>query len=163
MVFPWLFRGFFVAFICVEKQCLGIFRGFPWFFRGFSVAFSWLFRGPRFGQILRVLALEKSSELNFPANEPPGSLETIFRIESKLAFLVATALASYRIEKPRNPKNWRKIGKKIGVFYFLPSFLLFFPKCSYFFSYFSSYFLEFGVFLLCSWPTQSQPFSLFLS
>ena len=32
-------------------------------FRGFFVAFSWLFRGPRFGQILRVLALEQSSFL----------------------------------------------------------------------------------------------------
>ena len=28
------FRGFFVALICFEKQCLGLFRGF-------SVAFSW--------------------------------------------------------------------------------------------------------------------------
>ena len=31
-------------------------------FRGFFVAFPWLFRGPRFGQNLRVLALEQSSE-----------------------------------------------------------------------------------------------------
>ena len=30
--------------------------------RAFSVTFSWLFRGPRFGQILRVLALEQSSD-----------------------------------------------------------------------------------------------------
>ena len=29
----------------------------------FLVVFSWLFRGPRFGQILRVLALEKSSDI----------------------------------------------------------------------------------------------------
>ena len=35
---------------------------FSWLFRGFFVAFSWLFRGPCFGQILRVLALEQSSE-----------------------------------------------------------------------------------------------------
>ena len=56
VAFPWLFRGFFVALFCLEKQCLGLFRGF-------FVAFSWLFRGPRFGQILRVLALEQSSEL----------------------------------------------------------------------------------------------------
>ena len=55
VAFPWLFRGFFVTLICLEKQCLGVFRGF-------FVAFPWLFRGPRFGQILRVLALEKSSE-----------------------------------------------------------------------------------------------------
>ena len=25
---PWLFRGFFVALFCLEKQCLGLFRGF---------------------------------------------------------------------------------------------------------------------------------------
>ena len=50
-----LFRGFFVALFCLEKQCLGLFRYF-------FVAFSWLFRGPCFGQILRVLALEQSSE-----------------------------------------------------------------------------------------------------
>ena len=58
--FPWLFRGFFVALICLEKQCLGLFRGFfmafPWIFCGF-------FRGPRFGQSLCVLALEKSSDI----------------------------------------------------------------------------------------------------
>ena len=49
----------------------------------------------------------------------------------------ATALASYRIGKPRNPENrntnsqkigkigenWRKIGKKIGNSYFLPFFV----------------------------------------
>ena len=35
---------------------------FPCFFRGFSVAF---FRGPHFGQILRVLALEKFSDQCF--------------------------------------------------------------------------------------------------
>ena len=49
----WLFRGFFVALFCLEKQCSALFRYF-------FVAFSWLFRGPRFGQILRVLALEQS-------------------------------------------------------------------------------------------------------
>ena len=47
VAFPWLFRGFFVALICLEKQCLGVFRGY-------FVAFPWLFRGPHFGQILRV-------------------------------------------------------------------------------------------------------------
>ena len=26
--FSWLFRGFFVALFCLEKQCLGLFRGF---------------------------------------------------------------------------------------------------------------------------------------
>ena len=28
VTFLWLFRGFFVALICLEKQCLGVFRGF---------------------------------------------------------------------------------------------------------------------------------------
>ena len=55
VTFSWLFRGFFVALFCLEKQCLGLFRGF-------FVAFSWLFRGPGFGQNLRVLALEQSSD-----------------------------------------------------------------------------------------------------
>ena len=49
----WLFRGLFVALICLEKQCLGVFRG---------PHFGWLFRGPHFGQILRVLAVVKFSE-----------------------------------------------------------------------------------------------------
>ena len=52
VTFSWLFRGgFFVALFCLEKHCLGLFRGF------FVV-----FRGPRFGQNLRVLALEQSSD-----------------------------------------------------------------------------------------------------
>ena len=38
------------------------------YFVVFFVVFSWLFRGPRFGQILRVLALEKSSELSSPSD-----------------------------------------------------------------------------------------------
>ena len=41
-----------MALFCLEKQCSGLFRYF-------FVAFSWLFR---FGQILRVLALEQSSD-----------------------------------------------------------------------------------------------------
>ena len=48
------FRGFsvffFVALICLEKDSV-------W-------AFFVAFRGPHFGQVLRVLALEKSSEVN---------------------------------------------------------------------------------------------------
>ena len=48
-------RYFFVALFCLEKQCSGLFRYF-------FVDFSWLFRGPRFGQILRVLSLEQSSD-----------------------------------------------------------------------------------------------------
>ena len=48
--FSWFFSGFFVALLCLEKQCSGLFRYF-------FVVFPWLFRGPRFGQILRVLAL----------------------------------------------------------------------------------------------------------
>ena len=37
----------------------------------FFVAFSWLFRGPHFGQILRVLALEKSSDPKLPSKPIP--------------------------------------------------------------------------------------------
>ena len=55
-----LFRDFFVALFCLEKEGLGLFRGF-------FVAFSWLFRGPRFGQNLRVLALKQSSDLKLIA------------------------------------------------------------------------------------------------
>ena len=38
MAFPWFFSGFFVALVCLEKQCLGVFRGF-------FVVFAWLSRG----------------------------------------------------------------------------------------------------------------------
>ena len=38
VTFSWLFRGFFVALVCLEKQCSGLFRYF-------FVVFSWLFRG----------------------------------------------------------------------------------------------------------------------
>ena len=55
MVFSWLFRGPLLS----RKT---VFGPFSLLFRGFFVAFSWLFRGPCFGQILRVLALEQSSE-----------------------------------------------------------------------------------------------------
>ena len=48
-----------MALFCREKQCSGLFRYF-------FVVFSWLFRGPRFGQILRVLALEQSSDVFIP-------------------------------------------------------------------------------------------------
>ena len=62
--FSWLFRRFFVAFSwppCLEKQCSGLFRYF-------FVVFSWLLRGPCFGQILRVFALEQSSDLGCSLN-----------------------------------------------------------------------------------------------
>ena len=48
VAFSWLFRGPLLSI----KQCSGLFRYF----------FVALFRGPRFGQILRVLALEQSSD-----------------------------------------------------------------------------------------------------
>ena len=64
VAFSWLFRDFFVA----------LFWPFSWLFRGFFVAFSWLFRGPRFGQNLRVLALEQSSELLSPPLPTHGGL-----------------------------------------------------------------------------------------
>ena len=51
VVFSWLFRGPLLS----RKTVFGPFRYF-------FVVFSWLFRGPCFGQILRVLALEQSSE-----------------------------------------------------------------------------------------------------
>ena len=72
-----------MALICLEKQCLGVFRGF-------FVVFSWLFRGPHFGQILRVLALEESSDFlasktNFPGRwwiqKPYQNQETISTTE----------------------------------------------------------------------------------
>ena len=50
-----LFHGFFVAL--ENRVC-----AFLWLSRGFSVAFSRRFCGPRFGQILRALALEKLSD-----------------------------------------------------------------------------------------------------
>ena len=57
-VYSLLFCGFFVAF--------------PWLFHGPLLSrktvfgpFSWLFRGPRFGQNLRALALEQSSDIYY--------------------------------------------------------------------------------------------------
>ena len=62
---------------------------------------------------------------------------------------VATASASYRIEKPRRSRKWEKnIGKKLEI----PSFCLIFL----FFANFSPIFRSSGVFLFCSWPTRSQ-------
>ena len=52
VTFSWLFRGPLLS----RKT---VFGPFSLLFRGFFVAFSWLFR---VGQILRVLALEQSSE-----------------------------------------------------------------------------------------------------
>ena len=54
VAFSWFFRDFFVALISLEKQYLS------------------LFRGPRFGQILRVLTLEKSSEFVFGGFQSGG-------------------------------------------------------------------------------------------
>ena len=59
VTFSWFFRGFSVAFICLEKNV--------W---AFFVAVSWLFCGPRFGQNSRVLALEKPSKKNRPPRTP---------------------------------------------------------------------------------------------
>ena len=61
MVFSWLFRGPLLS----RKT---VFGPFSLLFRGFFVAFSWLFRGPRFGQTLRVLALEQSSDKVYVRN-----------------------------------------------------------------------------------------------
>ena len=59
----------------------------------------------------------------------------------------AKALAIYRIEKPRNPENRRKIGK----IWENPIFCLFLVYFSQFFAYFFSFFLDLGVFLFCRW------------
>ena len=68
VAFSWFFRGFFVALFCLEKQCLGLFRGFfavfLWLFRGFFVA-------PVLGKIYRVLALKQSSEFGLGSPPPP--------------------------------------------------------------------------------------------
>ena len=58
VTFSWLFH-----LLRIEKQCSWLFCGFPCFF-------SRLCHGPRFGQILHVLALEKkkSSESSRPDN-----------------------------------------------------------------------------------------------
>ena len=70
---------------------------------------------------------------------------------------LAIALASYRIEKPRNPETATQIGRK----YFLSIFCLFFPYFSLICcAYSCSYFLDFGVFLFCSWPTRLQNYPL---
>ena len=67
----------------MEEKKTGFFVAFPWLcrgpllsrkavfgpFRGFFVVFSWLFRGPRFGQNLRVLALEQSSDSKNPSEK----------------------------------------------------------------------------------------------
>ena len=64
---------------------------------------------------------------------------------------VATASASYRIEKPRNPENRRKIGNNLPSFpiccqffsIFSPIICQLFSKFSYFLSIFFSYFSGF--------------------
>ena len=62
--FGFLFRARYLW-----RFCSLLFVVFPWLFRGPLLfrktvfgPFSWLFRGPRFGQNLRVLALEQSSD-----------------------------------------------------------------------------------------------------
>ena len=70
MVFSWLFRGPHL----LRKTVFG--------------RFSWLFRGPHFGQILRVLALEESSDNRGPKTKegacisPVGMREAIQLKES---------------------------------------------------------------------------------
>ena len=69
--------------------------------------------------------------------------------------IVAIASASYRIEKPQIPENWkRKRQKKKRKFLCFAYFSPIFPLFLLFFAFFSSYFLEFGAFLFCSWPTR---------
>ena len=52
VAFSWLFRGFFVALICLEKQCLGLLRGL----------FVFFFLARTLGKSVYILALEESSE-----------------------------------------------------------------------------------------------------
>ena len=62
VTFSWLFHGFSWLFRGPQlpgNSVWALVVAFSWLFRGFFVAFSW----PHFGQILRVLALEKSSEI----------------------------------------------------------------------------------------------------
>ena len=59
VVFSWLFRGPLLS----RKTVFG--------------PFSWLFRGPCFGQILRVLALEQSSEICSRTNAIPRGRGTL--------------------------------------------------------------------------------------
>ena len=46
----------------------------------FVVTFAWLFRGPHFGQILRILALEKSSDRQ---HSKKGSEKVLGRVLGK--------------------------------------------------------------------------------
>ena len=85
MAFSWFFRGFFVALFCLEKQCSGLFRYF-------FVVFSWLFRGPRFGQILRVLALEQSVQGMVLVNP-------FLRFTKATVFLLKSAVLRARVPK----------------------------------------------------------------
>ena len=62
-------KGFRRLFVTCGVFTRYFFVTFSWLFRGPLLSrktvfgpFSWLFRGPRFGQNLRVLALEQSSE-----------------------------------------------------------------------------------------------------
>ena len=63
VTFSWLFRGFSVALFCLEKQCLGLFRGFfvvfSWLFRGFFVApvLGKIYAYSRWNSLLRCLRL----------------------------------------------------------------------------------------------------------
>ena len=68
VVFPWLVRGFFVCLEKKKKTLFGPFRG--------------LFRGPHIGQMLRVLALEKSSEKQVSQNDCRTLSEGLHRIDS---------------------------------------------------------------------------------
>ena len=105
-------RYFFVALFCLEKQCSGLFRYF-------FVAFSWLFR---FGQILRVLALEQSSEQFFPE-----SGEMLIRVAKTFACYRGHLGPSGRKSqtefengflgpsRPRGPKSPKRSRKRVKI------------------------------------------------
>ena len=100
MAFPWLFRGPLLS----RKT---VFGPFSWLFRGFFVAFSWLFRGPRFGQNLRVLALEQSSDRSWFAMTTDGNMQ--WRLGERKPVsrdsTAATIPSLYVLEQASGPKK----------------------------------------------------------
>ena len=179
-LFRGFFRGFFVALICLEKQCSGLFRGF-------FVAFSWPFR---FVQNLRVLALEQSSEiLNsfltlFWLFCPPGAggPENPFRelffglshIRPEWPLWMVKGIPRYVSRSPEFPPPPLPLSDKggptpVGMVNnfkrFLPQAVLLvvahdcgYPlSCYTCRSWFPGFYWISGFFLFCSWPTRSQP------
>ena len=96
VTFSWLFRGFSVALICLEKQCLGFFFGrFSWLFRGFSVAFPW----PSFWANL--------------TKDPSKPLQNAFKNPSETLQRPLQGPLQRHLHKPfRNPSGARRFGSR---------------------------------------------------